>query len=198
MNTFLRLVSTGLLVVCASSTTFGQGMQMALLDVGYIFKNHPQFKRDMDAMKASVQQFEAGLKASQEKIQNASKQISSYKAGSPEYKKIESDTTKALANLKVSTQLKRKEIMEQEAKIYLATYKQVEAAVAQYAQQMKIDLVFRYDREANPQSSTGNPQETLKIINRPVIYHDKLDISDAILAKFGGVAQRTATGATRQ
>jgi len=170
-------------------------MNVALLDVGYIFKNHPQFKRDMDAMKADVQQFEAGLKASQEKIQSDTKRIESFKAGSQEYKEIESNTTKALANLKVSTQLKRKEIMEKEAKIYLATYKQVEVVVAQYAKQMKIDLVFRYDREANPADSNGNPQETLKIINRPVIYHDALDISDAILSKFGGVAQRPGAAA---
>lgn len=188
MKTFLRAICVGLLVLGTSSASWAQGMNVALLDVGYIFKNHKGFETQMDAMKADVANFEEGLKQQQQQIQAAGKQISSYKPGSPDYKRIEEQTTKQLADLKVKTQLKRKEIMENEAKIYLATYKQVYAAVEAYAKKNRIDLVLRYDRETN--SGNADPRETLKIINRPVIYNDALDISDAILAQFGNVASR--------
>ena len=192
MKTLLQAAVLALLVSVASSTVNAQGMQVALLDVGYIFKNHPNFQRQMDAMKNDVKAFEEQLKTQQQQIQEKGKQISSFRPGSPEYKQIEASTTKQLADLKVQAQLKRKEIMENEAKIYLSTYKQVEAAVANYAKQKRIDLVLRYDRDSSSTNS-ADPRETLKIINRPVIYHGALDISDAILAQFGGVASARQT-----
>lgn len=196
MKTILRAACVGLILLATSSHTWGQGMNVALLDVGYIFKNHPGFNAKMEAMKAEVQGFEEVLKKQQLQIQANAQQISAFKAGSEQYKKIEEDTTKQLADLKVKTQLKRKEIMENEAKIYLATYKEVYSMVEAYAKQRRIDLVLRYDRASNA-DEIADPRETLKIINRPVIYNDQLDISGAILEQFGGVATRPKTVPTR-
>ena len=185
MKTFLRAISIGMILLIAHSTSWAQGMNVALLDVGYIFKNHPRFQQQMDAMKAQVAQIEQSLKQQQQQIQASAKTISAFKPGTPQYKQIEEQTTKQLADLKVKTQLQRKEIMENEAKIYLATYQQVHAAVQGYAKKNRIDLVLRYDREA-ASDTNADPRGTLKIINRPIIYHDALDISDAILVQFGG------------
>ena len=80
--------------------------------------------------------------------------------------------------------------MENEAKIYLATYKQVATAVAAFANAKNIDLVLRYDREANPSTQTVDPRETLKIINRPVIFEKQLDISDSILRQLSATARK--------
>jgi len=189
VKTLQRATLIALLVLFAGSSAWGQGMNVALLDVGYIFKNHAGFKSQMDAMKAEVQSFEQIMKQKQEQIQAASKQIATYKPGSPEYKKLEETTTKQLADLKVQMQLKRKEIMVNEAKIYMATYRQVTSAVQSFAKQKRIDLVLRYDREVSPTNTEADPRETLKIINRPVIFEDGLDISDTILRQIGGVAR---------
>ena len=189
MKTFQRAILVVSVLLLTSSATWAQGFQAALLDVGYIFKNHPGFKQQMDAIKAEVQTFEQKLKQQQEQIQAASRQISSYKPGSAKYKQLEETTTKQIADLKVQMQLKRKEVMANEAKLYMATYKQVMTAVAVFANAQHIDLVLRYDRDAYPSDDVG-PQETLKIINRPVIFEKGLDISDAILQQVSGVAQR--------
>ena len=190
MKTFQRVTLTTIVVLVASTATWAQGMNVALLDVGYIFKNHPGFKQQMDAMKAEVQTFEAGLQQQQQQIEAANKQIASFKPGSPEYKQLEERTTKQLADLKVQMQLKRKEIMENEAKIYMATYQQVAATVAAFAHAKNIDLVLRYDRDSDPSSQTVDPRETLKIINRPVIFEKKLDISDSILRQLSATARK--------
>ena len=190
MNTFMReTLSASIILIASSSAWAQQGMNVALLDVGYIFKNHSGFKQQMESMKAQVATFEQGLKSKQAEIQNKSRQLGDLKPGSPQYKQLEETTTKQLADLKVQMQLKRKEIMEQEAKIYMATYKQVMSSVATFANAKNIDLVLRYDREASP-SDEASPQETLKIINRPVIFEKGLDISDTILRQVGGVASK--------
>ena len=190
MKTFQRAILTGTVVLLASSVSWAQGMNVALLDVGYIFKNHPGFKSQMDAMKSQVKAFEATLEQEKQQIKTASDQISSFRPGTPEYKKIEERTTKQLADLKVRMQLKQKEIMENEAKIYMATYNQVVTAVTAFANAQNIDLVLRYDRAAQPSTQSVDPRETLKIINRPVIFEKRLDISDVILRQLTATARK--------
>ena len=191
MKTSQRAMLIASIVLFASSSAWGQGMNVALLDVGYIFKNHSGFKAQMDAMKAKVGSFEQEMKQKQDQIQAASKQIAAHKPGSPDYKRIEEQTTKDLADLKVQMQLKRKEIMEEEARIYMATYRQVTQAVATFARSKNIAVVFRYDRETSPaNNANADPRETLKVINRPVIFQDGLDISDTILRQLGAIARQ--------
>lgn len=192
MKTFLKTILPATLLLIASSSAWAQ-VNVALLDVGFIFKNHQGFKQQMDSMKADVAKFEQELKTQQQSIQQRSRQLGTLKAGSPQYKQLEERTTKDLADLKVKMQLRRKEIMEEEAKIYMNTYKEVMSAVSAFANANNIHLVLRYDREANP-GEAASPQETLKIINRPVIFQNRLDISPAILNQVGGVA-RAANGA---
>lgn len=195
MKTYLRTILPATIVLIASSSVWAQ-VNVALLDIGYIFKNHQGFKQQMDTMKADVALFEKELKAKQQGIQQRSRQLGTLKAGSQQYKDLEERTTKDLADLKVTMQLRRKKIMEDEAEIYMETYKQVMSAVSAFANSHNIQLVLRYDREANP-SDTASPQDTLKIINRPVVFQSRLDISDSILGNVGGVA-RTNNPATQQ
>lgn len=196
MKTFLKTILPTAVLLIASSSAWAQ-VNVALLDVGFIFKNHQGFKQQMDAMKANVAKFEQELKTQQQSIQQRSRQLGTLKAGSPQYKQLEEETTKKLADLKVSMQLERKKIMEEEAKIYMSTYKEVMSAVSAFANANNIHLVLRYDREANPEAEAASPQETLKIINRPVIFQNRLDISQAILNQVGGVARAGGAAAAR-
>jgi hypothetical protein len=77
----------------------------------------------------------------------------------------------------------------------METYNEVSKAVVAFANSKNIDLVLRYDRDSE-EESVNDPRETLKVINRPVIFQKRLDISDLILQSFGGqqpVARRAAT-----
>ena len=190
MKTFLRTILSASIILVASSSAWAQ-VNVALLDVGFIFKNHQGFKGEMEAMKGRVATFEQELKGKQNAIQQQSKQLGTLKAGTQPYKDLEKRTTQQLADLKVEMQLKRKEIMEKEAEIYMATYQQVMKAVSAFATSNNVHLVLRYDRESTPKDMAG-PQETLKIINRPVIFQNRLDITDSILSQVGGVARKPA------
>ena len=188
INQRSTLTIAALLIASFTSTGWAQptrlaapGMNVALLDLGYIFKNHPRFKQKMEMMKQDVQAFEEQVKQQQRQLEAAGRRLGTYKPGSLEYKNIEETTTKQLADLRVQIQLKRKDIIEREAQIYMETYKEVIHSVATFASQRKIDLVLRYDSDTGPLTGVVNPRETMKVINRPVIFQYQLDITKLIL-----------------
>ena len=188
INQRSTLTIAALLIASFSSTAgaqptrlAAQGMNVALLDLGYIFKNHPHFKQKMEMMKQDVQAFEEKVKQQQQQLEAAGRRLATFKPGSAEYKNIEETTTKQLADLRVQMQLKRKDIIEREARIYMETYKDVIQSVATFAGQRNIDLVLRYDSDKSPLTGLVNPRETMKVINRPVIFQKQLDITKLIL-----------------
>ena len=186
MKTYRRATVSMAAVLIASCATniwaqptsrgSSSGMYVALLDLGYIFKNHPRFKQKMDIMKKDVQTFEQQIKQKQQQLQADGRRLSSYKPGTPEYKQIEETTTKQLADVKVRMQLKRKEIMEREAQIYMETYKEVVNAVASFARRKNIDLVLRYDSD----TSAANTSE---VSYWPAWHWPLLNSSDKVRAQ---------------
>ncbi len=188
INQRSTLTIAALLIASFTSTAWAQptrlaaqGMNVALLDLGFIFKNHPRFKQKMEMMKQDVQAFEEQMKQKQQQLEAAGRRLGTLKPGSPDYKKLEESTTKQLADLRVQMQLKRKDIVEREAQIYMETYKEVIHAVATFANLRNIDLVLRYDSDTGPLSGVVNPNVTMKVINRPVIFQKQLDITKLIL-----------------
>jgi Skp family chaperone for outer membrane proteins len=122
--------------------------------------------------------------------------METYAVGSPDYKRAEETATKKMADLKADMELKRKDVMEKEAKLYFDTYQDIKRVVDDIAKRARIDLVLRYERQpiASP-AGIVNPRDTLKLLNQPVIYDNGLDITDIVvkmLAPAGNSAQRPA------
>ena len=57
----------------------------AVIDVGYIFKNHTRFKSMMDKMRDEVMAAENGLKAERDRINGLVEQLKGFNPGTPEY-----------------------------------------------------------------------------------------------------------------
>jgi Skp family chaperone for outer membrane proteins len=178
----------------APAASAGSG-GVALIDLEYVFENHPRFKQQIEAMKRDVQAFEEMLKRQQQEIENQRKLLEGFKPGSPDHKRIEQTTTKQLADLQVGMQLKRKDVMEHEARIYYETYQEVVRAVEAFAEQNSINLVLRYERDAPSPGNASDPRVTMKHINRPVIFQRRLDISQHIVGELSRMqAARATTG----
>ena len=99
---------------------------VAVIDVGYIFKNHARFKAAMEKMKEQVMAAENTLKAERDRINGMMEQIKGFNPGTPEFKKLEADIAKAQGDFNVTAQLQKKEFMDQEAKVYMQVYAEVE------------------------------------------------------------------------
>jgi Skp family chaperone for outer membrane proteins len=157
---------------------------VAVIDVGYIFKNHARFKQAMDKMKDEVLAAENGLKAERDRINAMMEQLKGFNVGTPEYRKLEGEVAKAQGDFSVNAQLQKKDFMEREAKVYMQVYTEVERAVSQFAREHGIAVVHRFDGEAVDSSDRNR---ILGNITKPIVYHDpQVDITPDILRMLNG------------
>lgn len=167
------------------------GTNVAVIDIAFIFKNHNQFKAQMEGMKSQIEQFEQSLKKDQADFEKRREQLQAYKPSSPEFKALEEQLAKLSSELQVKMQLKRKEFLEQEAKIYFAVYNEVVERVASFSDRNRIGLVLRYNSDEMDAQDRGS---VLQGVNRPVVFQRNLDITDIILQACNAGTAAPSTG----
>jgi Skp family chaperone for outer membrane proteins len=151
---------------------------MAVVDISYIFKNHLRFKNAMEAMKGEMQGIETELKADREKIAALENQRGTLQAGSADYKKIDEEVARQMAEFNLKMGRLRKDFLEREAKVYYQTYLEVVDAIKYYAQRQNIGLVLRFNGDP---IDPNRREDVLREINKPVVVQDQIDITGDIL-----------------
>ena len=169
-----------------------QGTNVAVVDVSKIFKHHIRFKQAQDDMRKEVQAFEAEMRQQQTKLQGLQATLKQSAPGSPDYKAKEEEMAKIASGLQVEMQLKRKEFLEKEAKLYSNTYNEVIGAVASFCNKNNIGIVHRFNSE--PIDAT-NPQSVMQGVNRAIVYQQNLNITDFILDDLNRVPPQNPTQA---
>jgi Skp family chaperone for outer membrane proteins len=140
---------------------------VVVVNVGRLFKESQQFKTAMEKMKAEVAKTEEAVKRQREEITSQRGEIDKLPAASDERLKKEENLSKAEAVMAASVGSRKKAFLKQEATIYLDLYKQIEAAIAAYVKENKVDLVVRTSDE---KLDLSKPDSVLQYINRPVIF----------------------------
>lgn len=170
---------------------------VALLDVNYLFDNHPRFKRMMTEMKGDVQRAEEQVKVERDNIRKLYEKLDQFK-GTPDYKAMEEEAAKRENDLKLQIALQRKEFVQREARIYYNVYQEIQQEVDYYCKQNGIDLVLQFN---GTPVDVENPESVLKHINKlPVYYAQDRDITPIIrrnLEARGGGAQPVNPGTAR-
>jgi len=170
----------------AQAHSAGPANAVAVIDVGYVFKNHARFKSAMDKMKDEVMAAENGLKSERDRINGLMEQIKGFNVGTPEYKKLEAEIAKAQGDFNVNAQLQKKDFMDREAKVYLQVYTEIEKAVEQFAREHRIAVVHRFDGEPVDNSDRN---QILRGITKPIVYLEPgIDITPDILKMLNGPA----------
>jgi Skp family chaperone for outer membrane proteins len=165
---------------------------VAVIDVGYIFKNHARFKAAMDKMKDEVMAAENSLKAERDRVNQMMEQLKGFNVGTPEYRKLEGEVAKAQGDFNVNAQLQKKDFMDREAQVYLQVYSEIERAVGQFARENKIAVVHRFDGEPIDSSDRNR---ILGGITKPIVYYDpQIDITPDILRMLNGGAVAVQPG----
>ncbi len=193
MKRIAAIAVTGVLTIVAATSTWvsvlnaqegvaaraaTSGNRIAVIDISRIFKNHAGFKRAMDGMKKEVEAFEAELRNRGKEIEGLREQMRNFKAGTPEYKRIEEQMAQRAADGQAQTQLKRKEFLEREAKIYYDVYMEIVAATGQFAERNGISLVVRFN-SAPIEGADRN--SVLEGVNRAVVFQKNLNITELVL-----------------
>jgi hypothetical protein len=162
-----------------AATAGAVGTSVTVIDIPFIFKGHARFKADMDNFKKEVEAFEAWARNEQTSLTKIRDEIlTKYKPNSDEFKMEEERLAKLTSDLQIKMNVKKREMLELEAKIYYQTYNEIIAAVTKFCETNRISLVLRFsgdDIDANDRNSI------LQGVNRAVVYQRNLDISEMIL-----------------
>ena len=168
--------------VLAPTTVSGQEStphRVAVVDVAYIFKNHPGIKAQVNKVETDLKNYDAELKAKKEQLQAAAKQLKTFTAGSPEYSAQEERVASMESKLRLDMARKRKELAEAEARIYFQNYQQIAAGVKYLANHYKINLVLRYNSE---EMNEGRGDSVIRGVMKNVVYHDEsLDMTKGVM-----------------
>ena len=164
----------------ATAPAGGGGCNVVVMDIAYIFKYHQRFKSRMDEVKQAIEQYDAYIRTEQGKFNTEREKLPTFKPESKEYKEKEEALAKKKTELEVQMQQKRREFLDQEARVYFETYKEVEQEVIVFAQQQRIDLVLRFNRD---DMKADDRNSVLAGVNRAVIFQQNRDITDLILQK---------------
>jgi len=180
--------------VAAPAATAGapMGTNVAVIDVAQIFKKHNRFNAAMQDIKKDIEDFDNFVRAEQNKMKALAEQLQSFKAGSVEYKQKEEEIARMTSEMQVKIGLKRKEFLEQEARVYYHVYKEIEQSVQNFAIRNRIGLVMRYNADEMKEDDRAS---VLQGVNRAVVYQQGLDITHFILEDLNRGTTAPTTGA---
>ena len=171
-----------------------QGGLVAVLDVAKVFKANPVFEQKMASIKAEADSLKAQIQQEQEGIRARAQQVSQYEIGTAERNQMEAKIEQDNAALRTKARQAETDLLTRESQIYYSTYQEMQTAVAKIAQQYGISLVLRFDSEEIDPTNRG---EVIKGVNRAVVYHHKLDLTNMVIKALNPQAAN-AGGNTRK
>jgi Skp family chaperone for outer membrane proteins len=167
------------------------GTNVAVIDIAYIFKNHNRFNAAMGDIKRDIEQYDAYLRGKQKDFSEKKDQLQTFRTGTPEYRQKEEELARLQSGTQVEANLKRKEFMEQEARVYYRVYREIEQEVGVFAQRNRIGLVLRY---AGDEMKEDDRTSVLQGVNRAVVYQQNLDITEFVLRQLNQGTTPPPTG----
>jgi Skp family chaperone for outer membrane proteins len=174
------------------------GHRIAVVDVAFIFKNHPAIKAQVAAVENDLKSYGGEVKAKQEEFKAAAEQLRAFKPGSPEYAAQEERVASMESKLRLDMARKKKELSDAEARIYYENYQKIAECVKYLANHYKINLVLRYNSE---DMDLEEGQSVIRGVMKNVVYHDDgIDMTKGVmeyLAKFSVAGNGAAATTTR-
>ena len=153
--------------------------QIVVIDIAKIFKKHHRFNQMMADIKKDIEDFDGYVKNETTKLKGMGEQLQAYRAGSLEYKAKEEEAARLTSDLQVKVGLKKKELLESEARVYYNVYRELEQKVAIFAQQNRIMMVLRFNSDDMKEDDRNS---VLQGVNRAVVYyHPQLDVTELVL-----------------
>lgn len=170
------------------------GHRLAVVDVAYIFKNHPGIKAQVLQVENDLKNYDEELNVKREALKQAAAQLKTLKINSTSYTQQEELVASMESKLRLDMARKRKELTDAEARIYFENYQKIAAGVKFLAQHYKINLVLRYNSEDMDQTQG---ESVIRGVMKNIVYHDDaLDMTKGVMQYLDQMnAPETATNA---
>ena len=199
MHFRITFATIALLGMCAAPSAFGQGTQasaqavapagpkngpssIALVDVGYILKQHPTMNTNMEAIKAEMTQAQEDIETRRKALLAETEMVGkNYNPDSPEFKQKQETLISQESKLRVDFMGKEKEFAEKQAGVIFNSYQSINQAISVVAKHYQYDLVLRYSREQN-EMDPKKPQTVNFGIQRDVLFlNPQVDVTELVL-----------------
>lgn len=155
------------------------GHRIAVVDVAYIFKNHPGIKAQVSKVEADLKNYDTQLKRKREELQQAAAQLKTLKVGTAAYTAQEEKVASMESKLRLDMARTRQELGDKEARIYFDNYQRIAAGVKFLAQHYKINLVLRYNSE---DMDVDKGDTVIRGVMKNIVYHDdSLDMTKGVM-----------------
>ena len=173
--------------VCLAITTFANitttvaQTKVAIVDIGLIFKSHPQFAQQLALLKQEADQFKASSLEQQKALMGKAEVLKQYEPSSAEFKSAETRLAQESAAMEVDQRDKMRMLMQKEAQLHFNTYAQVNEMISKYCEADGIQLVLRFN---STKMDPKNPASVMQRVNGSVIYHNQQnDITPELVAR---------------
>jgi len=103
-----------------------------------------------------------------------------FKPGSLEFKQLEEELARMQSEMQVQVTIKRKEFLEQEARVYFRIYKEIEQVVAYIANSYRFEIVLRFSADEMKEDDRAS---VLQGVNRAVVFQRGRDITNLVLTE---------------
>jgi Skp family chaperone for outer membrane proteins len=175
----LSAIVTAITLAPASAQGEDTGHRLAVVDVAYIFKNHPGIKAQIEAVEQNLKDYDAKLQVKREELKQAVEKLKTFKVGSPDYASQEEQVASMDSKLRLDMNRIRKELADTEARIYFENYQRIAAGVKFLAQHYKINAVFRYNSE---DMDVEKGDSVIRGVMKNIVYHDDaLDMTKGVM-----------------
>lgn len=168
--------------------------RIAIVDIGEVFKGHPQFSQQLEQLKQEADAFKAQSIQAQQTLVQKAEMLKQYTPGSPDYNNAEAGLAQQAAAMELDQKNQMRKLMEREASLHYETYQQVNAAIAKFCDTQGIQLVLRFDSQ---KMDPKNPGTVMQQVNSSVVFHAPTsDITRIIIGQLGGQPVTANNGTT--
>ncbi len=175
-----------------AESTHQPGHRVALIDVGYIFKNLPEIKAQVSKVESDLRAYEAEIKQKQDTLKQSAAQLKTLKVDTDDYARQEEHVANLGSRLRLDMARKRQELRDAEAKIYYENYQRIAAAVKAIATHNNIQLVLRFNSE---DMALEQSESVARAVMKNVVYLDStIDMTKTVMRYLEQQTNKVATG----
>ncbi|MCA9131753.1 MAG: OmpH family outer membrane protein [Planctomycetales bacterium] len=176
-----------------------QPIAIAVVDIGYLLKNHPTMKADIEAIEAQMGAADKSMGEKREAILKQMEQLrEKYTEGTPEYEREEKAIASKDTEFRLELVKMRKEFDSSRAKVLVDVYNQITNLVKYASDQMGIQVVLRVTRE---KMDASKPETVQMVMSQDVLhFSQRVDLTEWVLKGLQPRQANTAAaaaGATR-
>lgn len=157
---------------------------IALVDIGFILKNHVRLAAGRKDLTTEAEKLQKEVEEQMRQVNEDAKKLGpgGLKAGTQDYNDLEAKLVAQKAAIQTSVAHKRREFTEREAHLVYNAYVEINQVVRQYCQQRGIVMVLNFSHETIRDDS---PETIVRGSGNPVVYfHRDLDITPYVMQPF--------------